>query len=349
VAGGSLGVIGAGDADAGRDRVDELLEDVLVGPDELARVIDTCSRAVAAIPDDVLEGRRWRFLGMGSSGYASLDAATRLRATGHDAAAEPPAGLKATPAAHDVVCVAVSSSGRTRETIAAADRHRGTSFVIGVTSDFASPLADRVDALLPLVGERRETAGIATTSFRATIAALAMLADRAAGRQPGIGLPAAVPILASVIEARDGWLAGAADALDVERPVHVLGDGSRIGVALQAALMLREAPRIAATAFDTADWLHTGVYTLYPGDAVLLQRGSPADDEAVEAIRARGGRVVSTGPVPADPAPSDVHIALPDAASADPVLRSLVEPVVAELLSIELWRRAHATLIGDVP
>jgi glutamine---fructose-6-phosphate transaminase (isomerizing) len=348
VAGGSPGVIGVGDR-AGRDRVDALLEDVLAGPDELARVIDACSRAVAAIPDDVFGRRRWRFLGMGSSGYASLDAATRLRAAGLDAAAEPPAGSVATSAGHDVVCVAVSSSGRTRETIAAADRHRGTSFVIGVTSDPAAPLAGRVDALLPLVGERRETAGIATTSFRATVAALAMLADRAAGDQPGIGLPAAVPILASVIGARDGWLAGAADVLDVERPVHVLGDGSRIGVALQAALMLREAPRIAATAFDTADWLHTGVYTLYPGDAVLLLGGSPADDEAVEAIHARGGRIVSTGPAPADPGQSDVHVALPDAASADPGIRSLVEPVLAELLSVELWRRAQATLIGEVP
>ena len=65
------------------------------------------------------------------------------------------------------------------------------------------------------------------------------------------------------------------------RPVHVLGDGLRLGAVEQAALMLREAPRIEAFAWDTGDWLHVGLYTLFPGDAVLLFSGSPADDEAI--------------------------------------------------------------------
>jgi len=329
------------------DRVDALLEDVLAGPDELGLVIDQGSKAVATIPDSVFDDGRWRLLGMGSSGYASLDAAGRLRAAGVDAAAEPPAGSEPTPAASDVVCVAISSSGRTRETVAAADRHHGTSFVIGLTSDVGSPLAEPADVVVPLVGERRETAGIATTSFRATVAVLAMLVDRAAGRVPGIGLPAAVAGLDSLLATRDRWLRAAADALDVERPVHVLGDGTWIGIAHQAALMLREAPRMAATAFDTADWLHTGVYTLFPGDAVLLLRGSPADDEASDAIRARGARIVAVGDEPATSGPNDVHVPLPDAARSDPVVRSLVQPAVAELLSVELWRRAKATAIDE--
>jgi fructoselysine-6-P-deglycase FrlB-like protein len=134
--------------------------------------------------------------------------------------------------------------------------------------------------------------------------------------------------------------------LDGGRLVHVLGDGGRLGLGEQAALMLREAPRIPAVAFDTGDWLHVGLYTLFPGDPVLLLGGSPADDVAVATIRARGGAVVSVGAVGAD---VDAHVALPDAALADPAVRALVEPAVAELLAAELWRRTGALLTGEHP
>ena len=58
--------------------------------------------------------------------------------------------------------------------------------------------------------------------------------------------------------------------------------------------MLREAPRIAAHAFDTGDWLHVGLYTLLPGDPVLLFSGARGrrggDGDGDRAGRAGGGR-----------------------------------------------------------
>jgi hypothetical protein len=84
--------------------------------------------------------------------------------------------------------------------------------------------------------------------------------------------------------------------------------------------MLREAPRIGAFQFDTGDWLHVGLYTLFPGDGVLLIAGSPADAEATDIIHARGGRVAFVGPV---------------RTSTD----ALAASVAAELLAAELWRR----------
>jgi fructoselysine-6-P-deglycase FrlB-like protein len=119
----------------------------------------------------------------------------------------------------------------------------------------------------------------------------------------------------------------------------VVGDGSRVGTAQQAALMLREAPRIPAVAFDTGDWLHVGLYTLFPGDPVLLLAGSSADDEVIATIRSRGGSVVVVGPERRD---ADVEVPLPEAVLVDPAVRALVEPVVAELLAAELWRRTSA-------
>jgi fructoselysine-6-P-deglycase FrlB-like protein len=240
--------------------------------------------------------------------------------------------------------VAISSSGRTPEVVAAAERHGGTSTVIALTSRPDSALALRADAVLPLLGHRSETAGIATLTYRSTVAALLLLAAEAEPVLAGTGIAAAVPALEQLLRERNGRLAGAADALDTGRPVHVLGDGARMGTVEQAALMLREAPRVDAAAFDTGEWLHVGLYTQYPGDAVLLFAGAAADAEAIATIHSRGGVVVAVGP---EPEGADVHVPLPDAVLADPVLRSLVEPVIAELLAVELWRRADARLIGE--
>ena len=176
------------------------------------------------------------------------------------------------------------------------------------------------------------------------MAALALLAAEA---EPGLGsggIDGAATALATLIDGREAWLGAAADILDTGHEVHVLGDGFRAGTLEQAALVLREGPRIAAHPFDTGDWLHTGLYTLLPGDAVLLFAGSPADDEAIRTIRGRGGVLVSVGAGRVD---ADVSVPLPAAALADPVVRALVEPAVGELLAAELWRRAGARMIRE--
>ena len=322
------------------DRCEAFRSDILAAPDELAAVLDAQARAIAGLPADVLAQPRWRVVGMGSSRFAAQDAAVRLRADGLDAAAETASASGPSRGGPDTLAIVVSSSGRTPEVLAAAERHRGaSSFVIALTARPDSPLAQRADAVLPLVGVRTETAGIACLTYRATVAGLRLLADAAAGEVPGVGLAVAVPALDALIRDRGAWLADAADVLDGGRAAHVLGDGGRLGLADQAALMLREAPRIPAVAFDTGDWLHVGLYTLFPGDPVLLFGGSPADGEAVATIRARGGAVVSVGPARGD---ADAHVPLPEAALEDPAVRALVEPAVAELLAAELWRRTCA-------
>jgi fructoselysine-6-P-deglycase FrlB-like protein len=328
------------------DRVDAFLADIFAGPDDLATVLATHARTVADLPAEVLSRSRWRLIGMGSSRFAALDAAARLRAAGLDAVAESASASDPTPPGGDLLALVISSSGRTSEVLAAAEHHRGSSFVLALTGRADSPLASAADAVVPLAGERTETSGIACLSYRSTVAALALLGDAALGRPPGMGVVAAVPSLAALIDGRDAWLADAADVLDGGRAVHVLGDGARGGMAEQAALMLREAPRIPASAFGTGEWLHVGLYTLFPGDPVLVLAGAPADGEVIETVRARGGRVVLVGEGSGVAGDVDAHVPLPAAALADPVVRSLVEPAVAELLAAELWRRTSSAESG---
>ena len=104
----------------------------------------------------------------------------------------------------------------------------------------------------------------------------------------------AVPSLETLLGERGEWLTRAGDMLATGRPIHVLGDGLRLGGVEQAALMLREAPRMEAFAWDTGDWLHVGLYTLFPGDGVLLFTGSPADDEAIATAHAGAPRSSSS-------------------------------------------------------
>ena len=105
------------------------------GPDALARGVPgrVVATRCALDPRDSWVGA-WRSSGSGSSLFASMDAASR--ASGgvvwrRGRTTRPPTGP---PPSKDLVLVAVSASGRTREVVDVAQRHRGTSLVIGVTN-----------------------------------------------------------------------------------------------------------------------------------------------------------------------------------------------------------------------
>ena len=90
--------------------------------------------------------------------------------------------------------------------------------------------------------------------------------------------------------------------------------------------MLREAPRLPAHAYETADWLHSGVYLALPGHRVVVVPGSDADGEVVATVERRAGAVVR---LPADP-------------RAGSIVRAIVESVRAEQLAAALWSRVDA-------
>jgi fructoselysine-6-P-deglycase FrlB-like protein len=311
------------------DRAEQFLSDILAAPAELEAVIATQRAVLAGLPaghlDELLARPRRRLIGMGSSRFAAMDAAARWRLSGGDAVAETASAWGLSRGGPDTLAIVISSSGATAETVAAARRHRAAgSHVLAMTSRPDSALAAEADTVLPLLATRVETSGIASLSYHATVAGLLAL-DHDVALDAELAL--APCALDAIITGRSAWLRPAADLLDTGREVHVIADGFRAGLAEQAALMFREAPRVAALSFDTGDWLHVGLYTLFPGDAVVLIGGSPADTEVIGTIHARGGRVVAIGPVPDG---ADVWIPAGWAGAA----------VVAELLAAEIWSGA---------
>ena len=307
------------------DRADLFVDDILGSAPALARLIDA-SPASDRSPLRGFRRPRIAFTGLGSSRYAALVVAGQLRASGATAWVEYPSTTAGSAPANDLVLVAVSASGRTREVLDAADVHHGRSLVVAVTNDADSPLAARADIVIPLMAGR-ETAGIASRTFRATVAALAMLTGTPPDR-----LRPAIAEVAIRIESAHDWLPPMVELLDGAPAIDVLADASLTGLAEQGALMLREAPRLPATASETSDWLHTGVYLALPGQRTVLYPGSAADAEVIATVDRRGGRTSRIEP-----------------AHGDTLVRAIVESVVAELAAAELWRRASATDIGEPP
>ncbi len=296
------------------DRVALFQADIAASPSALSTLLDSwVAPALGGRPRVV-------FIGLGSSRFAALIVEAQVRAAGLTAWVEYASTSALTVPAEDLVVVAISASGRTREVLDAARRHRGLSLVLALTNDPASSLAALADHVLPLhAGE--ETAGIAARTFRATVATLALLT----GVASVASLRPAVDALADRLATTDAWCPPIVDALDRAPSIDVLADAALIGLAEQAALMLREAPRLPAHAYDSGDWLHTGVYLAMPGHRILLYPGAASDDEVIDTVARRGGVVSRVPP------------------AADAVLtRAIVDSVVAERVAADLWHRAYA-------
>ncbi|CAN5659955.1 hypothetical protein BH20CHL7_BH20CHL7_06140 [soil metagenome] len=173
---------------------------------------------------------------------------------------------------------------------------------------------------MPLLAGQ-EASGIACRTFRATVASLALLSGLA---QPDELRPAAAS-LADRIDGAAAWLEPMVTALHGAPSIDVIAGALALGLAEQGALMLREAPRLPAHAWETADWLHTAVYLALPGHRAVLLAGSAADAEVVATVQRRGGEVITIAP--------------PDGAG---ITAALVTSVVPELLAAGLWQKAAA-------
>ncbi len=121
--------------------------------------------------------------------------------------------------------------------------------------------------------------------------------------------------------------------------MDVVGPAERLGSVEQGSLMLREAPRIGSTPYETGDWPHVGVYlSRHPGYRALILPGSPWDGEVVRWCAERRSTLVAIGT--ALPG-ATLHVPFADA--ADPLVASLVETSAVELVAAALWDRAGGT------
>ena len=278
--------------------------------------------------------RRLVFLGMGSSHFAGSVAAARLRSRGLDAVAELASSDLLPAPTPDTVVVAVSASGGSRETVAAAQRYAGRCPVVLLTNSPGADLAGTADVVVPmLAGE--ETGGVACRSYQHTLALLLALEERLTGAGPDASatVRAAAEASADLLARRADWLPGLGELLLGPDGTHVVAPARRLSSALQAALMLREGPRRQAVGSETGDWSHVEVYLTKTTDyRLLIYPGSPWQDELLRWTADRGSTVVCVG---ADLRQAATCVRYAGDASDD--VRLLAEVLVAELLAQAAW------------
>jgi glucosamine--fructose-6-phosphate aminotransferase (isomerizing) len=294
------------------DRIAAFRDDIAASSGALTRLLDGWRAP------DLRGRRRFLFAGLGSSRYAALVVVGPVRAAGGTAWVEYAGGDTPGAPSEDLVAVCISASGKTPEVLATAERYAGRALVVAVTNQPEGALAGRADVVVPL-DAGVEASGIAGRTFRATIAALGLLAGVVTVDELR---PAADGLAERLADPR---IDAAVDDLDGAPSIDVVAAASALGIAEQAALMLREAPRLPARAYETADWLHTGVYLALPGHRVVLLPGSPADDEVVTTVERRGGRIVR---LPG----RDVR--------RGQLAEAIVASLVPERLAADLWQRA---------
>jgi len=300
--------------------------DILAEPAALRRVAETYGSEGL---ERLIVGRRVLMTGMGSSKYAADTAVARLRADRVDAFAELSSTGLPQPPAVDTTVLAISASGKSSETLDAADRHVGTSHVVAVTNVPGSPLAEAADEAIDVLAGPEE-GGIACRSFLCTQAVLALMCE-----QPADLLRRAADACQDLIERRAEWVGRLADRVEGGMGLWVSGPAERFGGVQQSALMLREAPRIVADACETGDWLHVDVYlSKRPGYTAVLFPGSRFDDGVMAYAKERRSSIVTVG------RRLEITVqTIPLRGADDPLTALLTETAVCELAAAELWRR----------
>ena len=275
--------------------------------------------------------RRIVMIGMGSSRFAAVPIAARLRAGGLEAVAEYASTSFPHPGGPGTLAIGVSASGATSETVDALARHRAAgSTTVALTNEERSALAGTAAVHVPMLAGT-EAGGVACRSFQHALALLLALVDH---RRATDAAEASADASEDLLGSRDRWLTDAADLIGATGVAFLIAPDARRSSADQGALMLREGPRLRADACEAGDWLHVDVYLTKPlAYRAMLFAGSSYDAAIMGWMHGRDGRVLAVGAdVPG--AASTVRYRRDDIAD----VALLTEVLVPELIAATVWR-----------
>ncbi|MGI5156511.1 SIS domain-containing protein [Microbispora sp. CA-102843] len=271
--------------------------------------------------------RRPLFVAMGASHAALAACVHQLRAYGIWASRAGYGEIPASIPAADVDLVAgVSQSGRSAETIDGL-REVEAERRLAVVNIAQSPLAELAGTVLSC-GSVPDSK-VSTSGFTVTLAALGMLADTWA-----LGAPA--DSWESLADHLDETARRAEDTVDVlvegvadSVAVDVVGAGASLTAAEEGALMLREACRLPATAYETRQYLHGPMESA--GRTAHLVIGDEREAALALQLAEAGHRVLYVGPCAASVPQVEVPRLAPMARAIleNGVLQRLVAKVAA--------------------
>ncbi len=314
-------------------------EAVFKQPANLAAAAGAFADAIAEVDLDPLRRGTIVFAGIGASAHALIPAVLALRSAGRRAfalqATELAGNHPRPPGELADAFVLVSQSGASTETVAALERIQGVPMV-AISARGDSPLTEASTAWLPL-GPEPDTP-VATLSYTATLQTLGMLCDALLGVTAPVW--SRLPSLAEQVLDASVTPAGdlAADFAAVTT-LDCVGGGPGLASAREAALLGREALRLAATGMETREYLHGPLEAVAPGFGAIIF-GRERERSLAREMASFGARVALVG----DRNDGEPGVRLPE---VPPIAAPILQILPVQLLVSELAARRGLT-IGEL-
>jgi glutamine---fructose-6-phosphate transaminase (isomerizing) len=255
--------------------------------------------------------------------------------------------------------IALSQSGETPDVVAYVERARARgALTVALTNDVGSTLAQAAECVVPLRAGP-EVAVAATKTYVNSLAALALIAGHAAGRDVAGELRAVADLVAETIEQTEPAVAQMASSFAFLGRMFVIGRGLELATAREIALKLQETCRVAADALTATDLAHgpvNAVDPLFPVWAIAtVEANLPTVVEAARRAHEAGATLVATGAGAARI--PDAAYTLPTPPAPSPVFSPLLSVVPGQLFAWALAlakgydpdRPTHLTKVTRVP
>jgi glucosamine--fructose-6-phosphate aminotransferase (isomerizing) len=213
----------------------------------------------------------------------------------------------------NMLCLAISQSGRSPDLLAAATAARDSgAIVVALVNVADSPLAEIASVVLPQ-GAGPEKSAAATKSFITSLSAIAQMVALWSGDAEMQGGLTQLP--SALAEAWQQDWSPCREMLRSADHLYTVGRGLHLSIAQEAAHKLKETCMIHAEAYSSAEVLHGPNELAREGFPVLLFRSEDAGDasvqEAARRLGAQGAPVMMAGggdpdalPVPRAPHPA---------------------------------------------
>lgn len=206
-------------------------------------------------------------VGIGASHAAAATAVYEMRRHGLDALRFLPSELPAGLSGHHGLTVLISQSGRSAEVVALV-RHGASADQVAVTNYSPSPLGTLCGTEINL-GNLPDSS-VSFVSFTGTMLALAILLDRWTDRNRTGHWKQQIALAAETADRLDAKIRSMAEMLLDAASIDLVAPAPLMSVAEEGALMLREGPRLFATAMETRQYLHGPMDAAGPGAHLLF-------------------------------------------------------------------------------
>jgi len=304
-------------------------------PDALADTYVSAKDQIAALDVSILDQPAIAVTGIGASFAAAVVVAGELQEQGRRAYPVRSCDMFDGFDLADSI-IGLSHRGRSVETVAALEKLPAAKR-LAITCDPDSPLAHAADLHVTL--NNGSDATPSSTGYTATLLASGMVCDKLVGSKTDWS--SLHVQFKTVLEAAASKMARLAGLLQSRRAIDCVGAGSSLGTADGASLLIREASRIPASAYDTRHYLHGPMEAMDKTTAVVIF-GAGREIELARQLDAIGcpSLLVTTDPSVTDGEHMTV-VTVPK--HENKIAQAIIDIIPAQLLAAELSDAAGLT------